>query len=76
MVAPEVARAAANMAGQAIVIKIDTERYPSLAAQFNVRGIPNFVVFNGGRPVVQQAGVVNHEQLEAWLKSVVSASVA
>ena len=76
MVAPEVARAAANMAGRAIVVKVDTERYPALATQFNVRGIPNFVVFNAGRPVAQQAGVVNHEQLEARLKSVVSASAA
>jgi thioredoxin 2 len=55
--APEVARTAADMAGHAIVIKVDTERYPELAARFNVRGIPNFVVFNAGRPVMQQARI-------------------
>jgi thioredoxin 2 len=76
MAAPEVARTAADMAGKAIVVKVDTDRHPELAAQFNVRGIPNFVVFNAGRPVAQQAGVVNHEQLEARLKAVVSASAA
>ncbi len=69
MAAPEVARAAANMAGQAVVLKVDTERYPELAARFNVRGIPYFAVFSAGKPVVQQAGVVNHQQLESWLKS-------
>jgi thioredoxin 2 len=74
--APEVARTAADMAGHAIVIKVDTERYPELAARFNVRGIPNFVVFNAGRPVMQQAGVVNHEQMENWLRSARSTSVA
>src|SRR5690348_13739267 len=42
--APEVARTAADMAGKALVIKVDTERYPQLAARYNVRGIPNFVV--------------------------------
>jgi thioredoxin 2 len=47
MSAPEVARTAAEMAGRAIVIKVDTERYPGLAARFNVQGIPNFVVFHG-----------------------------
>lgn len=67
--APEVARTAADMAGRAIVVKVDTERYPELAARFNVRGIPNFVVFNAGRPVRQQAGAVNHEQIENWLTS-------
>ena len=69
MAAPEVARAAADMAGQAVVLKVDTERHPELAARFNIRGIPYFAVFSGGRPVVQQAGVVDHQQLESWLKS-------
>jgi thioredoxin 2 len=69
MAAPEVARTAADMAGKAIVMKVDAERYPALAARFNVRGIPNFVVFHAGQPVAQQAGVVNHQQLESWLKS-------
>lgn len=69
MAAPEVARAAADMAGQAVVLKVDTERYPELAARFNIRSIPYFAVFSGGRPVVQQAGVVDHQQLESWLRS-------
>ena len=69
MAAPEVARAAADMTGQAVVIKVDTDRYPELAARFNVRGIPNFAVFYQGRPVMQQAGLVNHQQLEEWLRS-------
>jgi hypothetical protein len=68
MAAPEVARTAADMAGKAIVMKVDTERYPALAARFNVRGIPNFVVFHAGQPVAQQAGVVNHQQLESWFE--------
>lgn len=67
--APEVARAAADMAGRAIVVKVDTERFPELAARFNVRGIPYFAVFYEGRPVKQQAGLVDHQQLEDWLKS-------
>lgn len=69
--APEVARTAADMRGQAIVLKVDTERYPALAPRFNVRGIPMFIVFSKGQIAVQQAGLVNHEQLERWLRSVV-----
>jgi thioredoxin 2 len=67
--APEVARTAAAMAGKAIVLKVDTERYPDLAARFNVRGIPNFLVMKNGRPVMQQAGVVRHSVMESWLAS-------
>ena len=70
--APEVARTASDLAGKAVVIKVDTERYPQVAARFDVRGIPNFVVFKGGRPVRQQVGLVNHEQMEEWLKSAAS----
>jgi len=73
MAAPEVARVAADMAGRAIVVKVDTERHPELAARFNIRGIPTFAVFYHGRPVMQQSGVVNHQQLEDWLKSAVGA---
>src|SRR6266478_2796526 len=69
MAAPEVARTAAEMAGKAVVVKVDTERYPELAARLNVRGIPHFVLLSGGRPIMQQAGLVNHEQMEEWLKS-------
>ncbi len=67
--APEVARTAADMAGKAIVLKVDTEANPELSARFQVRGIPNFAVLSGGRTIFQQAGLVGHEQMEQWLKN-------
>jgi thioredoxin 2 len=76
MAAPEVARTAADLAGEAVVIKVDTERYPELAARFQIRGIPYFVVFHGGRALVQQAGLVDHEQMESWLRSARTQSAA
>jgi thioredoxin 2 len=69
MAAPEVAQTAKEMAGKAVVVKVDTEAHPDLAARFQIRGIPYFAVFSGGRPVVQQAGLVDHHQMESWLKS-------
>ena len=72
MAAPEVAQTAKDMAGKAVVVKVDTERYPELASRFNIRGIPYFAVFAGGRPVVQQAGLVDHRQMETWLRSAAS----
>jgi thioredoxin 2 len=72
MAAPEVAKTAADLAGQAIVLKIDTEQHPELAARYQVRGIPNFAVFHGGKLVRQQAGLVDHRQMEAWLNAAAS----
>jgi thioredoxin 2 len=57
------------MAGKAIVLKVDTDRNPEPAARLNVRGIPNFAVFSGGKLIRQQAGVTGHAQMEAWLNA-------
>ena len=67
--APEVSRTAADMAGKAIVLKVDTEANPQLSARFQVQGIPNFVVLKAGRPVFQQPGLVDHKQMETWLRT-------
>jgi thioredoxin 2 len=66
--APAVKKVASEMAGLALVLKIDTEAHPDLAARYDVRGIPNFMVFKSGVPVFQQAGLVGHEQMRSWLR--------
>jgi thioredoxin 2 len=63
MVAPEVARVAGELAGRAIVLKVDTERLPALAARYRVEGIPNFVVLREVRVVRQQAGAMRAADL-------------
>ena len=63
MAAPEVAQAAATLAGRAVVLKVDTERNPDLAARFQIRSIPTFGVFRGGRPVAMQPGLLRAPQL-------------
>ena len=69
MAAPEVARVAASMAGKAVVLKVDTEAHPELSARYNIRSIPNFMVFSGGRAVFQQAGLVQGQQMQRWLET-------
>jgi thioredoxin 2 len=67
MAAPEVQKTASNMAGRALVLKVDTEEHPQLASRFGVSGIPNFLVLKDGQVVFQQAGLVRHTQMEQWL---------
>ena len=71
--APEVKKVAEEMAGRALVLKVDTERHPDLAARYQVKGIPNFIVLKDGRLIRQQAGVVPASQMVQWL---VAANVA
>jgi len=51
------------------VLKVDMDSNQNLAARYNVRGIPNFAVFQGGKLIRQQAGVVGHDVMESWLKA-------
>ncbi len=68
MAAPMVAKVAQNMAGKALVLKVDTEKSPDLAARYDVRGIPNFVVFKDGKTVMQKAGVSDAREMQRWLE--------
>jgi thioredoxin 2 len=67
MAAPHVAQVARELAGQAVVLKVDTEQFPQLAARYNVQGIPNFAVFSNGNLQFQQAGLVDADTMKSWL---------
>ncbi len=67
--APEVKQLAREMRGQALFLKVDTEAQPQLAARFRIQSIPNFIVFRGGQPVFQQAGVAPRSEMRKWLES-------
>jgi thioredoxin 2 len=69
MAAPHVAQVARDLAGRAVVVKVDTEKFPELASRYNVRGIPNFAVFAGGGLQFQQAGLVDANTMKNWLES-------
>jgi thioredoxin 2 len=68
MAAPEVARVAKEIAGRAVVLKVDTDQHRALSARYDVRGIPNFIVFRNGSVARQHAGVSRAEQMQAWLE--------
>lgn len=67
MAAPEVKKVAHSLSGKAIVLKVDTEKHPRLAAEYRVSGIPHFVVTKGGRVVTSSSGLVDHRQMARWL---------
>lgn len=67
--APEVQQLAKEMAGRALILKVDTEAQPALAARFGVQSIPNFVVFRAGKAVFQRAGLSPREEMRRWLEA-------
>ncbi len=68
MAAPEVQRAAAQTAGRALVLKVNTDQSPALASRYGASAIPNFLVLSGGRAVKQHAGLVRAAELVSWLE--------
>lgn len=71
MAALQVATAASELEGKAIVLKVNTQEHPQLGARFNVSAIPHFMVLKRGSPVVAQSGLVSAAQLVAWAKAAV-----
>ncbi len=51
------------------IIKIDVDKNPSVAAKYQVRGVPTLILFKQGKSVWQQSGVVPAIQLVQIIKS-------
>ncbi len=65
--APHVAQVALDLAGRAIVLKVDTQKHPDLAARYKIQSIPNFAIFVRGSLQFQQAGLVDAGTMKSWL---------
>ncbi len=68
MAAPDVQQLARERAGRALVLKVDTDANPALAARFNIQSIPNFIVLRGGQVAMQKAGVTPRSEMRRWLE--------
>jgi thioredoxin 2 len=68
MAAPQVHDLAGEMAGRALVLKVDTEGHPAVAERFGVRAIPNFVVLKNGSVAFQRAGLAPRAEMRSWLE--------
>ena len=67
IVAPELQKVAARQAGQAIVVKVNTDEVSELGQRFNIRSIPTLAVFAGGKELARESGARPAEQIEAFI---------
>ncbi|HEY1051991.1 MAG TPA: thioredoxin, partial [Prosthecobacter sp.] len=68
MMAPEFAKAAAQAAGEAVFLKVNTDAQPQIAGQFNVQGIPAFALMKNGRKTAETSGFQPAARLLAWMR--------
>ncbi len=69
MAAPEVAELAREVAGRGLVLKLNTEEYPAVAAQFGVQAIPYFVLLRGGVIITEWPGVASRAEMRRWFSA-------
>ena len=72
VMAPVLDQLAHDRQGELLILKLDTDRNPVTAGQFNVRNIPTLIVFERGREVARESGVMPRAHLDALLARVTS----
>ncbi|WP_020410843.1 thioredoxin TrxC [Hahella ganghwensis] len=68
--APVFVQAAQILEPQIRCVKVNTEQWPQLAQQYQIRSIPTLILFQGGKPLAFQSGALPLPQLQQWLNSV------
>jgi thioredoxin 2 len=53
--------------GDALVVKLDTDRNPQTAREFDIKGIPTLIIFVQGKEAARRVGAVPREELETLL---------
>lgn len=51
------------------IIKIDTDKYPTIASAFNIKALPTLILFKNGQPVNQIEGVAQAHQIIQYLQT-------
>ncbi len=72
MMAKVLEQVSAQLHDHVQVVKINTDNYPDLAAQYHVYALPTLVLFKQGQPIDRIEGLVRPEQLMQRLNSVLS----
>jgi len=64
MMAPTLDELAQKRAGEALVLKLDTDANPLTASRFGIRGIPTVIAFQGGKERARHVGLADMKVLE------------
>ena len=64
--APQFERAARQLQGRVLFVKVNSDDNPQTAARYGIRSIPTLVKLQGGREVDRLSGARPAEQIAAW----------
>lgn len=72
MMAPEFEKAAKTLKGSARLAKLDTQSQPEASQRWNIRGIPAFILFRGGRELTRESGARPAAELVRFVQGAVA----
>lgn len=67
ILAPVLEKLAEHHAGKWVLVKVNTEEFPEISAQYGIRGIPNVKLFSNGVVIDEFTGALPEYQIEQWL---------
>ena len=68
MMAPEFAKAAKALAGQARLMKLNTEDHPQVSSRAGIRGIPALILYRNGRELARLSGARPAAHITAFVR--------
>lgn len=69
MLAPILKEVKDELGEKVTIIKIDVDKNQSLAAQYQVRGVPTILLFQNGKQVWRQSGVLSKQEIVKIIQS-------
>ncbi len=73
MMAPVLDDMARQYKGRLEILKLDTDRFPSVSNGLGIRGIPTLIAFHNGKEAARQVGAAPKAMIEKLLKPLLTA---
>lgn len=68
MMAPILKEVKLEIGDAATIIKVDVDKNPQAASQYQVQGVPTLILFKNGKPLWRQSGVLPKAELVSVIK--------
>lgn len=63
MMAPVLTGVKATLGDDVVILKIDVDKNKSLAAKYQIKGVPTFMIFKEGKLLWRQSGMLQKQEL-------------
>ena len=70
MQSPVIEKVSSEMAGKALVFKLDIDESPAIANRYNVQSIPTMMIFKDGKVVNQFVGLTDKSDIVSAIEKI------